>query len=186
LLVAGCTVGPDYRMPEVAVPAAWGSAVTRLLAQRHGTKDFFILNTDDIRWTITSATDTLTLLIAAIAVISLVVGGIGVMNIMLVSVSERIGEIGVRVAVGARQGDILQQFLIEAVLVCLIGGVLGIAAALAFGAGFAALETSFSLIYSPASIVAAVVCATVIGVVFGYLPARNAARLDPVVALSRD
>jgi macrolide transport system ATP-binding/permease protein len=160
--------------------------VTQLLTRRHGTKDFFILNTDEIRQTITSTTDTLTLLIAAIAVISLVVGGIGVMNIMLVSVSERISEIGVRMAVGARRGDILQQFLIEAVLVCLIGGVLGIAAALAFGVAFSAMETSFTLVYSTASIVAAVVCATLIGIVFGYLPARNAAHLDPVVALARN
>jgi len=161
-------------------------AVTDLLTARHGTKDFFILNTDDIRATITSTTETMTLLIAAIAVISLIVGGIGVMNIMLVSVSERVGEIGVRMAVGARQSDILQQFLIEAVLVCLIGGVLGIAAALGFGVVFSALGSSFSLVYSMSSIVAAVVCATLIGVAFGYLPARNASRLDPVAALSRD
>ena len=174
------------RVVDEVVTATAEQAVTELLTRRHGTRDFFILNTDDIRQTITSATDTMTLLIAAIAVISLVVGGIGVMNIMLVSVSERVGEIGVRMAVGARQSDILQQFLIEAVLVCLIGGVLGIAAALAFGVGFAAMETSFTLIYSPRSIVAAVVCATLIGVTFGYLPARNAARLDPVVALARN
>ncbi|MPZ10565.1 MAG: MacB family efflux pump subunit [Kiloniellaceae bacterium] len=174
------------RVSDDTPTASAEQAVTQLLTQRHGTKDFFVLNTDDIRQAITSTTDTMTLLIAAIAVISLIVGGIGVMNIMLVSVSERISEIGVRMAVGARRSDILQQFLIEAVLVCLIGGVLGIAAALAFGIGFGALETSFSLVYSPASIVAAVVCATLIGIVFGYLPARNAAHLDPVVALSRD
>src|SRR5690606_13876019 len=85
-------------------------SVTQLLMQRHGKKDFFIINTDDIRQAITSTTETLALLIAAIAVISLVVGGIGVMNIMLVSVSERVSEIGVRMAVGARRSDILQQF----------------------------------------------------------------------------
>jgi len=174
------------RVADDTATATAERAVTEFLTQRHGTKDFFILNTDEIRQTITSTTDTMTLLIAAVAVISLVVGGIGVMNIMLVSVSERIGEIGVRMAVGARQGDILQQFLIEAVLVCLIGGVLGIALALGFGVAFDAMDTSFKLIYSSGSIVAAVLCATLIGVGFGYLPARNAAHLDPVVALSRD
>ncbi|MFG1378324.1 MacB family efflux pump subunit [Xanthobacter autotrophicus] len=160
--------------------------VTRFLTQRHASKDFFILNTDDIRKTITATTQTMTALIAAIAVISLLVGGIGVMNIMLVSVSERVGEIGVRMAVGARQADILQQFLIEAVLVCLVGGIAGIALALGFGALFALTGSNFQLVYSAASIVAAVVCASLIGVAFGYLPARNAARLDPVAALARD
>ncbi|WP_160119724.1 MacB family efflux pump subunit [Rhodovarius lipocyclicus] len=161
-------------------------AVTQLLTQRHGREDFFILNTDDIRQTITSTTETLTLLISAIALISLLVGGIGVMNIMLVSVSERVGEIGVRMAVGARHGDILQQFLIEAVLVCLTGGVLGIGLALGFGWAFAFAGSSFQLIYTPASIILACLCSTAIGVGFGYLPARSASQLDPVVALSRD
>ncbi|MDJ0932829.1 MacB family efflux pump subunit [Breoghania sp.] len=160
--------------------------VTSFLTQRHGTKDFFILNTDDIRETITSTTQTLALLIAAIAVISLMVGGIGVMNIMLVSVFERVSEIGVRMAVGARRSDILQQFLIEAVLVCLIGGVLGIGTALGFGYLFSLLGSSFSLVYSTSSIVAAFLSSSLIGIAFGFLPARNASRLDPVVALSRD
>jgi len=160
-------------------------AVTSFLTRRHGSKDFFIINSDDIRETITSTTRTMQILIAAIAVISLVVGGIGVMNIMLVSVSERVSEIGVRMAVGARQSDIMQQFLIEAVLVCLIGGFLGIAAALGFGLGFTLLDTGFGLIYSTTSIVAAFLCSSLIGVAFGYLPARNASRLDPVAALSK-
>lgn len=160
--------------------------VTSFLIQRHGTKDFFILNTDDIRKTITSTTETMTLLISAIAVISLLVGGIGVMNIMLVSVSERVGEIGVRMAVGARQSDILQQFLIEAVLVCLIGGILGILTALLFGLLFSLSGSSFQLIYSGTSIIVAVLCSSLIGIAFGYLPARNASRLDPVVALARN
>ena len=161
-------------------------AVTQLLIQRHGAKDFFIVNTDDIRQTITSTTETLTLLIAAIALISLLVGGIGVMNIMLVSVSERVSEIGVRMAVGARQSDILQQFLVEAVLVCLIGGVLGISAALGFGVVFDAFDPGFSLIYSTSSIVYAFFRATLIGIAFGFLPARRASRLAPATALSRD
>jgi len=160
-------------------------AVTDFLTQRHGVRDFFIVNTDDIRQTITSTTQTMRLLISAIAVISLIVGGIGVMNIMLVSVSERVAEIGVRMAVGARQSDIMQQFLIEAVLVCLIGGVLGVAAALAFGVVFSAIGSTFTLVYSTASIVLAVVCASLIGVGFGFLPARNASQLDPVIALSK-
>ena len=87
-------------------------------------------------------------------------------------------------AVGARQGDILQQFLIEAVLVCLISGVLGILAALGFGAAFSMLGSSFTLVYSNTAIISAVICATLIGVVFGYLPARNASRLDPSEVLS--
>ncbi|KND18391.1 macrolide transporter [Pannonibacter phragmitetus] len=159
--------------------------VTAFLTQRHGMKDFFILNTDDIRQSITSTTATLTLLIAAIAVISLIVGGIGVMNIMLVTVSERVSEIGVRMAVGARRSDILQQFLIEAVTVCIIGGLAGIATALSFGALFPLFTSDFALIFSNASIAYAFGISTLIGIVFGFLPARNASRLDPVAALSR-
>ncbi|MDL2409425.1 MacB family efflux pump subunit [Rhizobium calliandrae] len=162
------------------------SAVTQFLESRHGTRDFFILNTDDIRQTIASTTRTMTLLVSAIAVISLLVGGIGVMNIMLVSVSERIAEIGVRMAVGARRQDILQQFLIEAVLVCLLGGALGIGLALSFGLAFNRLGSNFSLVYSGSTIALAFTCSCVIGLTFGYLPARNASRLDPVAALSRD
>lgn len=160
-------------------------ATTDFLQARHKTKDFFILNTDDIRKTITSTTETLTLLVAAIAVISLIVGGIGVMNIMLVSVSERVQEIGVRMAVGARRSDILQQFLTEAVLVCGIGGGMGVLAALGVGAGFSLATDKLSFVYSSASIVWAFCVSTMIGIVFGYLPARNASRLDPVVALAR-
>jgi macrolide transport system ATP-binding/permease protein len=160
-------------------------AATNVLLSRHGTKDFFILNTDDIRQTITSTTETLTLLVAAIAVISLIVGGIGVMNIMLVSVSERVQEIGIRMAVGARRSDILQQFLTEAVLVCFVGGVLGVLTALGIGAVFSFFTSSVSFIYSTSSIVWAFVVSTMIGIAFGFLPARSAAQLDPVVALAR-
>ncbi|HBF31163.1 FtsX-like permease family protein, partial [Rhizobium sp.] len=103
-----------------------------------------------------------------------------------VSVSERVGEIGVRMAVGARRQDILQQFLIEAVLVCLIGGGLGIGLALSFGFLFSLLTKDFALVYSTTSMVAAFSCACLIGLVFGFMPARNASRLDPVVALSKD
>ena len=162
------------------------SAITRLLTLRHGTEDFFLSNTAEIRETIASTTRTMTLLIGAIAAIALVVGGNGVMNIMLVSVTERTREIGVRMAVGARQSDIRQQFLIEAVLVCLLGGVLGIVLALAIGWAFRTFGASFTLLFSTGSIVAAFACSTLIGVAFGFLPARNAAQLDPVEALARE
>lgn len=174
------------RINDDTSPDLAEKAVTIFLKQRHGEEDFTIMNTDDIRKTITSTTQALTLLVAAIALISLLVGGIGVMNIMLVSVSERINEIGVRMAVGARRSDILQQFLIEAVLVCLIGGLLGIMLALSFGWIFSLFNTPFKLIYSPFSIIAAFMCSSLIGICFGFLPARNASKLDPVAALARD
>ncbi|URQ59869.1 MacB family efflux pump subunit [Pantoea alhagi] len=160
--------------------------VTRLLTQRHNGKDFFILNTDSIRQTIERTTDTMTLLVAMIALISLLVGGIGVMNIMLVSVTERTREIGVRMAVGARASDIMQQFLIEAVLVCLTGGIIGVLLSLVPGIILAQTTSSFSMIYSPFSIVAAFICSSLIGVIFGFFPARRAARLDPIHALERE
>jgi macrolide transport system ATP-binding/permease protein len=162
------------------------SAAVAFLERRHGEKDFFVLNTDEIRQTITSTTRTLTLLVSAIAVISLIVGGIGVMNIMLVSVSERVSEIGVRMAVGARRQDILQQFLFEAVLVCLLGGCLGILVALGFGSVFNSFGAGFTLVYSMGSMILAFSCSCLIGLVFGFLPARNASRMNPVAALARD
>ncbi len=170
---------------EVPMPAAQ-AAITKLLTLRHGKEDFFLNNTAEIRDTIESSSKTMTLLISSIAAIALLVGGIGVMNIMLVSVTERTREIGVRMAVGARQGDIRQQFLIEAVLVCLLGGVLGIALALGIGWAFKTFGASFPLIFSTGSIVAAFACSTVIGIAFGFLPARSAAQLDPVDALARE
>ena len=177
--------GLTLRVADEVDMALAEQMVSDLLVRRHGSKDFFIVNNDQIRQTITSTTQTLTLLVAAIAVISLLVGGIGVMNIMLVSVTERIGEIGLRMAVGARRGDIRAQFLIEAVLVCVIGGAAGILAALGFGLAFERLSSNFTLVYSPLSMVAALASACGIGLVFGYLPAVNAAKLEPVTALEK-
>ena len=174
------------RVSDEVSTALAQEAVTTLLTRRHNAKDFVILNTDDIRRTITSTTQTLAFLIAAIAVISLIVGGIGVMNIMLVSVSERIGEIGVRMAVGARQSDILQQFLVEATLIASIGGTAGICVAIAIGAAINFLVPGFQVSYSMFSIAAAFLTSSGIGIGFGYFPARRAALLDPVVALARD
>lgn len=176
----------SVRVSDTVSSAAAEQGITTLLKMRHGKQDFFTINTDTIRENIEKTSATMTLLISAIAVISLLVGGIGVMNIMLVSVTERTREIGVRMAVGARQGDILRQFLIEAVLVCLGGGILGILLAYLVGALFSALGGSFPMIYSVNSIIAAFTCSTLIGVLFGFLPARNAARLDPVAALARE
>ncbi|KXJ55956.1 MAG: macrolide transporter [Neptuniibacter sp. Phe_28] len=160
--------------------------IISLLTMRHGTVDFFTINTDTIRKSIEKTSATMTMLISAIAFISLLVGGIGVMNIMLVSVTERTREIGIRIAVGARQTDIMRQFLIEAVLVCFCGGALGIGLAYFVGVIFSYSGSDFQMVYSGTSIIAAFACSTLIGVLFGYLPARNAARLNPIDALSRD
>lgn len=160
--------------------------VTNILTIRHKAKDFFIMNVDTLKKTVESTTNTMKLLISCIACISLVVGGIGVMNIMLVSVTERTREIGIRMAIGAKQRNILQQFLIEAILICLIGGVLGVGISVAFGIIFNMVIKNFTMIFSIFSIVAAVLCSTMIGVIFGYMPAKNASELDPINALSRD
>jgi macrolide transport system ATP-binding/permease protein len=185
-------LGQDYlrsitvRVKDDASMDAAQEALSALLLQRHQTQDFNLNNTDDIRQSIEQTTGTMTMLIASIAVISLIVGGIGVMNIMLVSVTERVKEIGVRMAVGARQADIMQQFLIEAVLVCMIGGALGVGLALSFGVIFPLFNSPFTLDYSMSSIVLAFVCSTVIGIAFGFLPARSASKLDPIEALARE
>jgi len=180
--LSGITVriADDYNMDDAE------AGITALLTRLHGTDDFFLQNTNTIRDTIESTSQTLTLLVSAIAVISLVVGGIGVMNIMLVSVTERTREIGIRMAVGARRGDILRQFLTEAVLVCFIGGAAGIGLSFLLGAGLTHFLTEARLSYSTASIVAAILSSSLIGVIFGFMPARSAARLDPVQALARE
>lgn len=161
-------------------------SVTELLTAKHGKKDFFIMNSDTIKQTITSTTNTMKLLISSIAMISLIVGGIGVMNIMLVSVTERTKEIGVRMAIGAKQHNILQQFLIEAILICLLGGVIGILLAVIIIFLFNTFGTNFKMVLSPESVVLAVFCSTLIGVVFGYMPAKNASKLNPITALAQE
>ncbi|HEY4202215.1 MAG TPA: MacB family efflux pump subunit [Devosiaceae bacterium] len=173
-------VADDYDMDTAEAD------ITALLTRLHGTQDFFLTNTNTIRDTIENTGRTLTLLVSAIAVISLVVGGIGVMNIMLVSVTERTREIGIRMAVGARRGDIMRQFLTEAVLVCFIGGAAGVGLSFLFGTGLTQFVSGARLSYSTLSIVAAFVSSTLIGVVFGFMPARSASRLDPVEALARE
>ena len=126
----------------------------------------------------------MTILLGAVAAISLFVGGIGVMNIMLVSVTERTREIGIRMATGARRRDIMIQFNTEAAVVCTIGGLLGIFAGILSGEALKLF--GIDVIFSPMPALLAFSCAVVTGLVFGYLPARTAARLDPVVALSSE
>ncbi|WP_204381794.1 MacB family efflux pump subunit [Aeromonas veronii] len=174
------------RVKDGVQPALAEQAVIELITKRHGVKDFFTFSSDSIIKSVEKTTATMTLMVSAIAVISLIVGGVGVMNIMLVSVVERTREIGIRMAVGARQSDILQQFLIEAVMVSLLGGIFGVGLSLGIGALFSLLVDSIKMQFSLFSILMAFGCSSLIGILFGYLPARNAARLDPVVALARE
>jgi len=161
-------------------------AIVGLMTRRHGIQDFFVFNSDQLRRIMEKTSRTMTLLISSVAVISLIVGGIGVMNIMLVSVTERTREIGLRMAVGARRIDIMLQFLIEAVTICIAGSLLGVGVALGAAAAFGGQGSSFPMIISIDAILSACLVALLIGLVSGFLPARNASRLDPVVALSRE
>ncbi|SCC57644.1 macrolide ABC transporter ATP-binding protein/permease MacB [Kosakonia oryziphila] len=160
--------------------------LTRLLNLRHGKKDFFVWNMDGVLKTAEKTTRTLQLFLTLVAVISLLVGGIGVMNIMLVSVTERTREIGIRMAVGARAGDVLSQFLIEAVFVCLVGGALGVTLSMLIAFILQLFLPGWEIGFSPVALITAFLCSTFTGVLFGWLPARNAARLDPVDALARE
>jgi macrolide transport system ATP-binding/permease protein len=159
-------------------------AVSALLEARHRTVDFQIRNMASLLETATATQNTLTVLLGSIAAISLLVGGIGVMNIMLVNVTERTREIGVRMATGARMRDILQQFLAEALAVSSLGGLIGVAGGLAAAAIIGALGTP--VLFSAGPVVLAFGCAFATGLVFGYMPARKAASLDPVVALASE
>ncbi len=156
-----------------------------LLIKRHGKEDFNIRNMADTIAAANETQNTLTYLLAAIAVISLVVGGIGVMNIMLVSVTERTREIGIRMAIGARSFDVLFQFLTEAVMVCFIGGLAGVLVGIGGGLSVSAIA-GWRVIFTIAPIAIAFTCAFLTGIIFGYLPARKAAQLDPIEALARD
>src|SRR5690606_9386428 len=155
------------------------------MTARHGAEDFRIFNAAELLETVEASQQTFTLLLGAVGAISLLVGGIGVMNIMLVSVIERTREIGVRMATGARQRDILTQFLSEAVVVTAVGGVIGIGAGV--GAGMLVRElSSISVVFTSWPMIAAFCCAAGTGVVFGFAPAQKASRLDPVVALANE
>ncbi|MBE0626957.1 MAG: MacB family efflux pump subunit [Burkholderiales bacterium] len=167
---------------DVALIDETQDAVSALLEARHQSTDFRIRNMASILDTATDTQNTLTVLLGSVAAISLLVGGIGVMNIMLVSVTERTREIGIRMATGARMRNILQQFLTEALVVSLLGGAIGVAAGLSAAAIIAAFGTPVK--YSIGPVLLAFGCAFVTGLVFGYMPARKAARVDPIVALA--
>ncbi len=135
---------------------------------------------------IRKASDSMTLLITAIAGISLLVGGVGVMNIMLVSVTERTHEIGIRLSVGARPADIMRQFLIEAMVICSLGGLIGIIGSGLAGVIFSLVTQEFTMIFTWPPLVLACGFSALIGLGFGFFPARNAARLHPTEALARE
>jgi putative ABC transport system permease protein len=147
--------------------------------------DFSVRDMSQIVSTLSSTTTLMTGLLSAVAAVSLLVGGIGIMNIMLVSVTERTREIGIRLAVGALEKQVLTQFLVEAIVLSVFGGMIGIALGLAL-AGWAAYAMSIPFAASPSIIALAFVFSGLIGVVFGYFPARRAARLDPIEALRHE
>lgn len=174
------------KVRDDASPALAEEAMVRTLEIKRGKKDFFTINSDSIRQSIEENMATMTLLITCIAVIALVVGGIGVMNIMIVSVSERTREIGIRMAIGARKEDILFQFLIEAVMICMMGAVLGVGLCALIVFAFNSVSTDFLMIVSSGSVVLGLASSVLIGLIFGFFPAKNAANLNPINALSKE
>ncbi len=184
--------GDSVRTIDVSVSSAddmpvASAEIEQLLRGRHGlsgtaSDDFTISDQTQLLDTVGAITATLTILLAGIASISLVVGGIGIMNIMLVSVRERTREIGIRKAVGARNRQILLQFLVEAVTLSLVGGLVGIVIGVLISAGIAA-AAGWALVVQPMTLVLAVGFSALVGVVFGVWPARQAAVLDPIAAL---
>jgi putative ABC transport system permease protein len=161
-----------------------------LLRIRHriepgGTDDFTVMNMAEIAEGAADATNILTILLGSIAGISLLVGGIGIMNIMLVSVTERIREIGIRMSVGAKERDILMQFLAEAIVLSMLGGILGIA----LGVGvskllkYVPMFSTITTVVTPGSVLLAFLFSASVGIFFGFYPARKASKLDPIEAL---
>lgn len=160
--------------------------VKNLLISRHGVEDFSIFNSDEAVKSLKKYMGTMTFFVSAVAFISLLVGGVGVMNIMLVSVTERIKEIGLRMAVGAKQSDVQAQFLIESAVLCLIGGVIGVGLAFVGSLVFNMISSEYKMIFSWTVSAAALVFSSMIGLLFGYMPAKRASNLKPVEALAQE
>ncbi|WP_310440375.1 ABC transporter permease [Sulfuricurvum sp.] len=163
------------------------ASLTALFQERRRIKmgeedDFSVRDMREMVQTLTSTTKMLTLLLGAVATISLLVGGIGIMNIMLVSVTERTREIGIRLAIGALEREVLLQFLVEAIVLSSLGGVIGVILGLSFGIGIS-LFFDLPLVFNTSIVLIAFLFSTLVGVVFGYFPARKAARLNPIDAL---
>jgi macrolide transport system ATP-binding/permease protein len=175
-----------YKVRDGADKALIQKQVEALLSMRHGKKDFFISSPEEITKAVERSTATLTLLILSIALIALLIGGIGIMNMMLFSVTERTHEIGIRLALGASQRDIMLQFIIEALVICLASGLAGVTLSGLISALAPKLLNEIPLVFSPLSVVAAVTCSTLTGLLFGYIPARRAASLNPISALARE
>ncbi|MBE0473840.1 ABC transporter permease [Rhodoferax sp.] len=177
-------------MQDGADPERVKAGITELLRERrklaqNDENNFNVLDTKQLGETLSGTTKVMTTLLGAVAAVSLLVGGIGIMNIMLVSVTERTREIGLRLAIGALEGEVLLQFLIEAVVLAALGGVLGIVLASAASIGLARfMDVPF--VFNPGVNVIAFVFSAAIGVLFGYFPARRAARLDPIEALRHE
>ncbi len=163
------------------------ASLTALFQERRRIKmgeedDFSVRDMREMVQTLTSTTKMLTLLLGAVATISLLVGGIGIMNIMLVSVTERTREIGIRLAIGALEREVLLQFLVEAIVLSSLGGVIGVVLGLSFGIGIS-LFFDLPLVFNTSIVLIAFLFSTLVGIVFGYFPARKAARLNPIDAL---
>ena len=166
---------------EQDIPAA-EEEIHTLLLEAHKSEDFTVRNQADLASAAESSTKVMTLLLAAIASISLLVGGIGIMNIMLVSVTERTREIGIRMAIGARGSDVLTQFLVESIVMGVLGGIAGLALGVA-GAKLVGHFTGWETVISPLIMLVAVGFSGAVGIFFGYYPARKAAALNPIQAL---